>query len=142
MSETEKAIELFEKLNCAQSVLGACGPHYGLSDEMCMDLAGAFGGGMGRMGEVCGTVTAALMVMGLRNGQEMANTPAPAPGALNAQASALMKTFKERHGSLLCRELTGCNMSTAEGMEQFKNRDLKHTLCNRFISSSIELLQS
>lgn len=97
---------------------------------------------MGRMREVCGTVTAALMVLGLRNGQEMANTPAPAPGALNAQASALMKAINSRHGSLLCRELTGCNMSTTEGMERFKIRAVKHTLRQKFISSAVELLQA
>ena len=83
-----------------------------------------------------------LMVLGVRNDQEMATTPAPAPEVLNAQASASMNAFNSRHGSLLCRELTGCNMSTTEGMEQFKNREVKHAPCHKLISSAVKLLQA
>lgn len=141
MTETEKAVQLFQNFNCAQSVLAACGPNYGLSEQLCLNVAAPFGGGMGRRGEVCGAVTAALMILGIRHGQKMAVKPAETPDALvRAQTNTFMEAFKERHGSFLCRELTGCNMLTDAGMDQFKSRDLKHTLCPKLVTSAIELL--
>jgi C_GCAxxG_C_C family probable redox protein len=140
MSQADEAVALFETFNCAQSVLAACAPQEGLSKEQCLAVAGAFGGGMGRMGEVCGAVTGALMVLGVRCGQEMVANPATAKGPLYARANAFTNAFKERNGSLLCRELTGCDMRTPEGQEQFKSRDLHHKLCGGLLKCAAELL--
>lgn len=140
MSEAENAVILFDKFNCAQSVFAACGPCEGLSEQMCLAVAGPFGAGMGRIGEVCGAVTGALMVLGVRKGQEMATNPAQARGPLYAHVQALADAFEERNGSLLCRELTGCDLRTPEGQEQFKSRDLHHTLCKGLVSCAVELL--
>ncbi len=141
MQEANKAVELFEKFNCAQAVLAACGPRHGLSEQMCLDLAAACGGGMGRMGDVCGTVSSALAVLGLRHGQDKPADPAQAQAKLNTQVIALTEAFKQRHGSVLCRELTGCTLVTAEGYEQYKKLDLKHTLCRQLVVSAVELLE-
>lgn len=140
MKEAEKAAVLFEKFNCAQSVFAACAPREGLSEEMCLAISGPFGAGMGRMGEVCGAVTGALMAMGVREGQEMVTNPADARGPLYARVNAFSAAFQERNGSLLCRELTGCDLRTPEGQAEFKARDLHHTLCKGFVISAVELL--
>jgi C_GCAxxG_C_C family probable redox protein len=140
MSEAEQAVALFEKFNCAQAVFGACGPREGMSEQMCLAVAGPFGGGMGRMGEVCGAVTGAFMVLGTRC-KEMATNPAEARGPLYERVNAFADAFRARNGSLLCHELTGCDLRTPEGQAQFKNRDLHHTLCQRLVTSAVELLQ-
>jgi C_GCAxxG_C_C family probable redox protein len=141
MSKADKAVALFDRFNCAQSVFVACGPDEGLSEQMCLTLAGPFGGGMGRMGEVCGAVTGALLVLGVRYGQGMATDPAQARGPLYERVAALAKTFRERNGGLTCRELTGCDLRTPEGQEQFKTRDLHHTLCQKLVESAAKLLE-
>lgn len=142
MSEIDKAIALFDKFNCAQSVFAACGPYEGLSEQMCLTVAGPFGAGMGRLGEVCGAVTGALMVLGMRRGQEMAADPAQARGPLYTRVNAFATAFQQRNGSLLCRELTGCDLRTAEGQAQFKALDLHHRLCRKLVADAVELLDS
>jgi C_GCAxxG_C_C family probable redox protein len=139
VSETKNVVTLFEQFNCAQSVFAACGPHEGLSEQTCLALAGPFGGGMGRSGEVCGAVTGALMVLGIRC-QEMATNPAQARGPLYKRVNEFTDEFKQRNGNLLCRELTGCDLRTPEGQEQFKNRDVHHSICQNLLISAVELL--
>ena len=55
---------------------------------------------MGRMGETCGALTGALLVLGVRNGQEMATNPAQARGPLYERVAALIRAFRERNGGL------------------------------------------
>jgi C_GCAxxG_C_C family probable redox protein len=141
MSNVNKAVTLFDRFNCAQSVFAACGAGEGLSEQMCLTLAGPFGGGMGRMGETCGAVTGALLVLGIRHGQEMATDPVHARGPLYARVAALASAFRERNGGLTCRELTGCDLCTPHGQEQFKARDLHHTLCQKLVASAVTLLE-
>ena len=69
MSKSEKAKELFTKgYNCSQAVLGAFAEDLGMDFETAMKLSSSFGGGMGRMREVCGTVSGMFMAAGLKYG--------------------------------------------------------------------------
>jgi C_GCAxxG_C_C family probable redox protein len=142
MSQVDKAVALFETYNCAQSVFAACGPCEGLSEPMCLVVAGPFGAGMGRMGDTCGAVTGALMALGVRHGQEMATDPASARGPLYGRVGAFAAAFRERHGSLACRDLTGCDLRTPEGQAKFKAGDLHHTLCQKLVASAVELVEA
>jgi C_GCAxxG_C_C family probable redox protein len=141
MSKVDRAVELFETFNCAQAVFTACGPYPGLSEQMCLTLTGPFGGGMGAMGETCGAVTGAFLVLGARHGQAMATDPAQARGPLYKRVGAFAEAFRERHGSLSCRELTGCDFRTPAGQADSKARDLHHTLCQHLVASAVELLE-
>ena len=67
MSKVDDAVATFKTgFNCAQSVLAAFGPELGLSCEQCLRMACAFGGGIARQGRICGAVSGALMVIGLK----------------------------------------------------------------------------
>lgn len=77
MSNADKAAELFKSCNCAQAVLGTLGPGAGLESPECFRVAAAFGGGMARMGLVCGAVTGGMMVLGLRHGDRRIQEPGP-----------------------------------------------------------------
>ena len=100
----DKALELFEAgCNCSQAVLAAFCEKYDLEPEAAMRMAAAFGGGM-RRGEVCGAVTGALMVLGLRDGARKPEEQDRKKEA-NARTIAFMKAFEERYGSYLCRDL-------------------------------------
>jgi len=138
----EKAVELFEKFNCAQSVFAACCGGEGMSEAACLIVAGPFGGGMGRTGEICGAVTGALMALGVLEGQGMATNPAQARGPLYARTAELMAAFRERHGSLTCKELTGCDMRTPEGQARWVAADLHRTLCTKLVASAVELVEA
>ena len=67
MSHTDLALSRFsEGFSCSQSVLAAFAPELGLDADAALRVSAAFGGGMGRLGDTCGAVTGALMVLGLR----------------------------------------------------------------------------
>ena len=77
MSEKgDKAEQLFkEGYNCSQAVIGAFADEIGMDFETAVRLASSFGGGMGRMREVCGTVSAMFMIAGLKMGYSDPKAP-------------------------------------------------------------------
>ncbi len=140
MNNVERALELFSRqCNCAQAVLAAYGPGEGLEESQCLRLAAPLGGGIGRTGETCGVVSAAVLVLGLRYGAEAATDP-KAKAALYERVRDLLGRFKARHGSTLCRELLGCDISTPEGWREIQDRKLHQTLCPGLVRSAGEIL--
>ena len=106
-SRREQAVEAFlGGCNCSQSVLLAFHEELGLDKETAARMASPFGGGMGRLREVCGTVSAMALLAGLAEGDVD-------PGDLKAREKAYRRTrdltakFEEENGSLICRELLG-----------------------------------
>lgn len=143
MSErSEKAIACFEDFNCAQSVIATCGPELGLDRESALRVAGGFGGGMGRLGEVCGAVTGAFMVIGLKHGK---SSPEDDVNETKEKAYALVYEFGNRfracNGSILCRELLGCDPGTPEGSAQAREKGLFSDLCPKLVQSAVAILE-
>lgn len=107
MDKAEIARENFKKgYNCAQAVLMAFAPDIGLPEETALLMAASFGGGMGRLREVCGAVSAMFMVSGMRDGY-MDPKDAAAKRDHYARIQKLAAQFKEENGSYICRELLG-----------------------------------
>lgn len=90
--------------NCAQAVALAFCEETGLSREQAARLASAFGGGMGRMREVCGALSGAFLVLGMLRGYERAEQSAE-KAALYEQVRSLAARFREGNSSILCRDL-------------------------------------
>lgn len=100
---------LFEEgYNCAQSVLGAYAEELGLSRETAMLLASPFGGGMGRMREVCGAVSGMLMAAGLKYGYADPKNTVEKKRTYQ-MTQELAGRFREENGSIICRELLGAD---------------------------------
>ena len=104
---SEKACTNFKNgYNCAQAVLLAFAEVLGIDDAFALKLASSFGGGMGRLREVCGAVSAMLMIAGLLQGYTEPNND-----EIKAQHYKLIQNlgneFKSRCGSIICRELLG-----------------------------------
>ena len=105
MDHGMKAAELFlGGYNCAQAVVVAYCDLTGLEESFAGKLASSFGGGMGRMREVCGAVSGMLMVAGLLYGYD---TPGDdiSKKAHYALVQALAGKFREEVGSIICREI-------------------------------------
>lgn len=108
MTRKDRAVELFKKgYNCAQSVFVAYADRYGMDMEMALKVSGSFGGGMGRMREVCGCVSGMFMVAGMETAQTKEHdSKAKAHNYEIVQKMA--ESFKEKSGgSIICRELLG-----------------------------------
>jgi C_GCAxxG_C_C family probable redox protein len=140
-SPADTATRLFlDGYACSQAVLGAFAPRYGLDFDVAMRLSSCFAGGM-RRADTCGAVTGGLMVIGLgvatsecRNGEGRASA--------YAAATAFSEAFRQKHGALECRELLGCDISTAQGSTAARAQDLFKTRCPHFVRTAAELIES
>ena len=97
--------ELFLKgYNCAQSVVVAFSDVTGLDEGFSAKLSSSFGGGMGRMREVCGAVSGMLMVLSILYGYD---TPGDdvSKKRLYTEVQALAGKFREEVGAIVCREI-------------------------------------
>lgn len=99
------AAELFYKgYNCAQAVTVAFCDVTGLTPEFSARMASAFGGGIGRMREVCGAVSGMMAVLGLLYGYTVPGDE-DVKKAHYTDVQALAAKFREQTGSILCREI-------------------------------------
>ena len=98
----------------------------GIKDEVIPRIATAFGGGMGGTGSVCGAVVGAVMAVGLRHGRAEPSERDARAYALNQE---LRRRFEAEMGSIGCRELTGMDLSTPEGVKRFYGSDVPRTVC-------------
>jgi C_GCAxxG_C_C family probable redox protein len=141
MGRVQTAVSRFQAgCNCSQAILWTYGELLGLSRETALKMAAGFGGGMGRMAETCGAVTGAFMVLGLKHG----------PASVEDQA-AKEKTyelvrefagrFKARNGSLVCRDLLGCDVSLPEGWQRAKQEKLFSTICPKIVQDAAEIIE-
>ena len=105
MTKGELAKKLFEDgYNCAQAVLLAFCEDFGMDRETAMMISAPFGGGMGRLREVCGTVSGMNMVLGLaKKGYQKGDNASKAQ--LYKDVQTLAEKFREDNGSIICREL-------------------------------------
>jgi C_GCAxxG_C_C family probable redox protein len=136
----DKAVAMFEQgYNCAQSVLACCGAALGVSRDLAVRLAQAFGGGMSHLGQTCGAVTGALMVIGLKHSK--ANEGEQGKQTAMRLAQELAQRFKARNGSINCNELLGCDPGTPEGIQMCRERNLFRTLCPRLVRDAAEIVE-
>lgn len=97
--------ELFEKgYNCAQSLFAAFCEETGMELEAALRLSSSFGGGMGRLREVCGAVSGMFMAAGLIYG-DYSPEDSEAKAAHYERIQQLAAKFREENGSIICREL-------------------------------------
>ena len=94
--------------NCAQSVFLTYAKHFGIDNSTALKLSSSFGGGMGRLREVCGAVSAMFMIAGLAKGYTENNNDT-IKAKHYERIQKLAKEFKDKHGTIICRELLGKN---------------------------------
>jgi C_GCAxxG_C_C family probable redox protein len=139
MNKAELAVQIFDNgCNCAQAVFSA---HAGeLEKNHALSVAVGFGAGMGRRQDVCGAVSGAIMVLGLRSGFKEGDGRDKI-NMVYDQVSHFLEKFEKRQGTLKCRELlSGCDFSTEAGRLFFKEHNLRDK-CRGFIRLACELLE-
>ena len=128
-----------EGFNCAQSIVAAYAPSLGLDREAALKIASGFGGGMGRLAETCGAITGAFILLGLKFGAAAAEREAKE--AVYARVREFAAKFKACHGSLVCRDLLGCDLSTPEGFALAREKKLSSTVCPPYIETAAKILE-
>ena len=140
MEHGMKAAELFlSGSNCAQAVVVAFCDVTGLTPEFSAKMASSFGGGMGRLREVCGAVSGMLMVAGLLYGYEDPGEEDVNKKAHYQLVQELAGKFREQVGSIVCREILDNPPSdpnpTPRTAEFYKKRP-----CARMVIMAAEIL--
>jgi C_GCAxxG_C_C family probable redox protein len=141
MSVVERAIVAFDEgFSCSQSVFSAFAPELGLERDMALRVATAFGGGMGHRGDTCGAVTGAFMAIGLKHGRVMADDR-----EIRDHAYSLVNEFVERfeaiHGTVVCRELLGFDLSTPEGERLAEENWPDRMPCRELVMDAARILE-
>jgi C_GCAxxG_C_C family probable redox protein len=128
---------------CAQAVLASFAEDYGLSEEAALRISTGFGSGMGRLCEVCGGLTGAFMVIGLKHGKVVTdgNKYGTNTETTYRLVAELSKKFRERNGSIYCRDLIGHDLSRPEERAKVVELGLFTTTCGKCILDSVELLE-
>ena len=141
MTHGERAEQNFRRgYNCAQSVVLAFGDVTGLDDRTAAMLSSSFGGGMGRLREVCGAVTGALTVLGLVQGYADPDDP-DAKKAHYRRVQEFAERFREKNGSIICRELlSGVQTVGGSDPEQRTESYYKKRPCPALCRCAAEIL--
>lgn len=150
-SRKDRAVAYFKAgHNCSQSVFAAFADKYGMDEETALKVSASFGGGIGRMREVCGTVCGMSLVAGMESGAT--------DGSLEGKkhnyevVQHLAGIFRERNGSIICRELLGLapkgeNGQSAKAVytdttpEARTEEYYKKRPCIKLIAEAVEILE-
>ncbi len=141
-THAQKAARLFrEGLNCAQAVFCAYGDLTGLDRQTSIRLSASFGGGMGRLREVCGSVSGALMVLGMLRAP-LDPTDHAAKAAHYALIQEFAKRFRERHASIICREILGTRAGSGYVPEKRSEEYYAMRPCEHCVYDAAEIIEA
>lgn len=128
MNKVEKTVDLHMNggLNCAQAIIAAFGEAFGVDLKTARLLGRPFGGGIGALGKTCGYLMGAILCLAhLRTNKDEGKARKETKKAVQE----LFRRFEEKHGTSMCKELLGADMSTEQGAKKIKEEDLVAKHC-------------
>ena len=139
MGKKEIAQKYFrDGYNCCQAVFATFCQDYGIDLETGLKLSSSFGGGMGGLGQVCGTVTAMFMIAGLKYGYPDVQDKMKKVNH-NKLIQNLAKEFTDKFGSILCKDLLLSNAKIKP--EMFPSGQKPVRPCERFVLYAVEMIE-
>ena len=136
----QKARDLFKSgYNCAQSVFCAFCEDFEIDFVTGLKLSSSFGGGMGRLREVCGAVSAMFMLAGLKFGY-ITNNDDEKKAEHYKFIQELAEKFKNENGSIICRELLGVD-SDGYVPQKRDEKYYKTRPCEEYVASAARLIE-
>ena len=125
-------------VDCSQAVFGEFAEQLGLDRNTAMQIAAPFGGGMWH-GETCGCVVGALMSIGLKYGQSE-QPDQEKKQAMLAKKAQFEAAFAEKHGSCICKEILGYDLSKPEEMAKVLEENLFEKICCKCVVNACSIL--
>lgn len=146
MSRKEQAMQYFlDGYNCSQCIIltfqDIIEKYSDVDIRTALKIASPFGGGMGRLREVCGSVSAMFMVLGYIEGYD---EPKDYEGKklLYEHIQELARQYEEANGSIVCRELLGLNVKHQDATPEKRTEEYyKSRPCTEKIGSAAEILE-
>ena len=123
--------------NCAQAVLMGFPDLMGTSQFSVVRQSVGFGGGMGRLQEVCGAVTGGIMVLGLQMGTDIPEKENKE--YVYKQVQEFAGQFRAHWGTIKCSDLLGVDLRTEKGRELHDSLLQKDKICHKCVAAAVEL---
>lgn len=141
MSKVQEAVSCYNSgFNCSQAILSTYGTEFGIDRDTALKLSTGFGGGMGRMGETCGAVSGAFMVIGLKYGKTVFDDNDKREKTYEL-VKEFRRRFEEKNGSIVCKKLLNCDISIKSEAERARDTGLFKTICPEMISDAAGILE-
>ena len=140
MDEIETSLHYFsEGYNCSQAILMAFSARYNMPLETACKISAPFGGGIGRMGNLCGAVSGAIMTLGLVHGFTDPKNQ-DSKDQTYAYVNVFIDRFKVHHPSIFCRDLLGLDLGIPEQLAKAREQQIFAIRCPAFVRDAAELL--
>jgi C_GCAxxG_C_C family probable redox protein len=137
----ELALQCFTGgFSCSQAVFSTYCEGLGLDKETALKISGAFGGGMGHIGETCGAVTGAFMVIGLKYGKYRVEDNT-AKEETYRKVQEFAKRFRTEFGSLRCQDLITYDLRLDEEVNKAREAGVFKTICPKLVKRAAELVE-
>ena len=141
MTRKEKAMQSFlDGYNCSQCLILAFEDMLTIDVDTALKMASPFGGGMGRLREVCGSVSGMFMVFGFLKGY---HEPGDYAGKkeLYEHIQELGKRFEEENGSIVCRDLLGLSVKHEDAAPEKRTTEYyKKRPCEELVGISANII--
>jgi C_GCAxxG_C_C family probable redox protein len=126
--------------NCCQAILSTYGTDLGIDKEMALKLASGFGAGIAYMGDICGAVAGAFMVLGLKYGRSRIEDERSKEKTYNL-IQKFIKELKAKNGSIKCNDLLGVDVGTKEGLKKAHDEGKFSTICPAMVRDSASIVE-
>jgi C_GCAxxG_C_C family probable redox protein len=141
MSAAELALERFgQGYSCSQSVFSVCAERRGVDRDLAFRISAGLGGGIAGAAQTCGCVTGAILAIGLDQASVSPDVNRAERQKTYEKGQRFMREFTARHGSLMCWDLLGCDLSQPGGHEYARqNKLFDH--CRDYVRDAVEIVE-
>jgi C_GCAxxG_C_C family probable redox protein len=141
MTKSDDAEQCFQQgFTCSSAVFSTFSEEMGLDPDTARKCSCGFGAGVSKTGNICGAVSGAILVIGLKYGKTK-----PGDDAATDRARGLVRKFirefTARHGSVNCTELLGYNLGNPADYENARRAGLFTTKCPAFVRDAAGILE-
>lgn len=142
MTRKEKGMEYFNKgYNCSQAVVMAFSDLLGADESFLLKMSSSFGGGLGRLREVCGCVSGMAIVLGILYGYDDSSAKEE-KSAHYTRIQEVAKEFEKRNGSIVCKELLGLSVKHDSPIPEERTKEYyKKRPCPELVGEAAEILE-
>jgi C_GCAxxG_C_C family probable redox protein len=136
----DAALSFMSRFTCSAAVFSTFSEELGLDSETAKKIACGFGAGVSKTGNMCGAVSGAIMVIGLKYGKSRAGDD-DATEKTRALTREFLREFSARNGSINCTELLGYNLRIPEDYEKAAASGIFRTACPGYVRDAVEILE-
>lgn len=126
--------------NCSQAVVMPFAEEALIDCDLIERIAVGFGGGMGKQGKTCGCISGAIMVLGLKYGNESIKKLEQRINTYNV-TKAFIERFREEYGHTECKELIRLDLNKTADMEEAQKKQVFENRCSKIVARTVEILE-